>query len=206
MIDVEVEDPAWTSAIPNAPEIARRAASAVGTARAVGDFTILLTDDATVRDLNRRFRDQDDATNVLSFPAGPFPQSLLFPCGGNTAEARHGGDPTVRSESPDAAAPFVLAQAGATPPAGEDNRYVGPSKYLGDLALAYGVCAREAAAQNKTLASHLSHLVIHGVLHLLGYDHLDDADADRMEAVERTILARLNIADPYAGDDHVEPA
>ena len=70
--------------------------------------------------------------------------------------------------------------------------------HLGDIALALGVCAREAAEQGKTLAAHLQHLTAHGVLHLLGYDHETDADAEVMEAKERRILASLGVADPYA--------
>ena len=70
--------------------------------------------------------------------------------------------------------------------------------HLGDVVLAYGVCAAEAEAQGKTLSDHLSHLVVHGVLHLLGRDHEDDAEAEEMEAEEREILAGLGVADPYA--------
>jgi len=68
---------------------------------------------------------------------------------------------------------------------------------LGDIALAFGVCAREAAEQGKTLAAHLQHLTAHGVLHLLGYDHESDVEAEAMEAKERAILATLGVADPY---------
>lgn len=79
-----------------------------------------------------------------------------------------------------------------------------PEDHLGDVALAYGVCAVEAGAQGKALADHLQHLVTHGVLHLLGYDHETDAEAAEMEGLERQILAGLGIADPYGaerGDD-----
>ena len=72
--------------------------------------------------------------------------------------------------------------------------------HLGDIVLAYGVCASEAQAQGKTLSDHLSHLVVHGVLHLLGRDHEDDAEAEEMEAEEREILAELGVSDPYAAD------
>ena len=68
---------------------------------------------------------------------------------------------------------------------------------LGDIVLAFETCASEAATQGKTLVDHLTHLVVHGVLHLLGRDHQDDAEAEAMEAEERSILAGLGIADPY---------
>jgi probable rRNA maturation factor len=76
--------------------------------------------------------------------------------------------------------------------------------HLGDIVLAFGVCATEAQTQGKTLADHLSHLVVHGVLHLLGRDHEDDAEAEEMEAEEREILAQIGVADPYAADS-LEP-
>lgn len=70
---------------------------------------------------------------------------------------------------------------------------------LGDIAIAYDTAAREAAAEDKRLADHVSHLAAHGFLHLLGHDHVDPAEAGRMEALETRIMARLGIADPYAG-------
>ncbi|MBP7701929.1 MAG: rRNA maturation RNase YbeY [Phenylobacterium sp.] len=79
-----------------------------------------------------------------------------------------------------------------------------PEGHLGDIALAFGVCASEAAEQGKPLAHHLQHLVAHGVLHLLGYDHETDAEAEHMEGLERVILAGLGVPDPYAAEqgDH----
>jgi probable rRNA maturation factor len=71
---------------------------------------------------------------------------------------------------------------------------------LGDVVLAFGTIAGEAAAQGKTLQDHLAHLVVHGVLHLLGLDHEEAAEAERMEALETTILAGLGVADPYAAE------
>ena len=143
MIEVEIEDPTWTDDLPDAVALVERAAVvALGTV--AGDVVVLLTDDAAVQEINARFRDRDQPTNVLSFPAA------------------------------ESAAP-----------------------HLGDLMLAHGVCAAEAAAQGKTLADHLTHLTIHGVLHLLGRDHVDEAEAEAMEAEERTLLASLGVADPY---------
>jgi probable rRNA maturation factor len=70
--------------------------------------------------------------------------------------------------------------------------------YLGDVAVAYGVTSAEARAQKKSFADHATHLVVHGVLHLLGYDHEDAHAAKIMEPLETKILGELGIADPYA--------
>ena len=147
MIEVEIEDEAWTAALPDAVAVVERAAT-VALGAVEGDVVVLLTDDAAVHDLNLRFRDRDRPTNVLSFPAA------------------------------ESAAP-----------------------HLGDLVLALGVCATEAAAQGKSLADHLTHLTVHGVLHLLGRDHVEEVEAEAMEAEERTLLASLGVADPYRPHD-----
>lgn len=150
MIDIEIEDPAWTAALPDAePLVLAAATAALENEGAVGEgVTLLLTDDAAVRELNARFRDKDSPTNVLSFPAPP-----------------------------------------------------NPEKHLGDVALAFGVCAREAGEQGKPLGHHLQHLVVHGVLHLLGYDHMSEDEAEAMEGLERVILAGLGVPDPYAASE-----
>ena len=76
----------------------------------------------------------------------------------------------------------------------------GPELMLGDIILARGICAAEAAEKEVSLESHAAHLMVHGTLHLLGYDHMDDASAADMEAREVRALARMGIADPYEGD------
>lgn len=72
---------------------------------------------------------------------------------------------------------------------------------LGDLVICAPVVEREAGEQGKSLEAHWAHLVIHGCLHLLGYDHIEEAEAEEMEALERTLLAELGHPDPYADDD-----
>ncbi len=71
---------------------------------------------------------------------------------------------------------------------------------LGDIAISYDTCAREAAEAGKTLADHTTHLIVHGLLHLLGYDHTCDRDATLMEETEVKILGTLGIDDPYSLD------
>ena len=88
---------------------------------------------------------------------------------------------------------FPMAEAAELAGASEP----GPELMLGDIILARGVCAAEAAAKSIPLDRHAAHLMVHGTLHLLGYDHQDDAAATDMEARETRALARLGIADPY---------
>ena len=80
---------------------------------------------------------------------------------------------------------------------GADVQMPGAPVHLGDIVLAFGVCRDEAVEQCKSLENHLTHLVVHGVLHLLGRDHEEEAEAEAMEAEERTLLAGLGVADPY---------
>jgi len=114
------------------------------------ELSLVFTDNAHIRRLNAQWRQQDKATNVLSFPA------------------------------------FAVK-------AGEQ-----PQALLGDVILAYETVKAEAELENKPLDNHISHLLLHGCLHLLGYDHETAADAAVMEALERDILADLTIDDPYA--------
>lgn len=88
---------------------------------------------------------------------------------------------------------------------GEVEPVPGAPILLGDVILAHGTVAAEAETQGKALAEHATHLVVHGVLHLLGYDHETDEDADRMERLEARILDGLGIADPYLDGARPEP-
>lgn len=73
----------------------------------------------------------------------------------------------------------------------------GPDPELGDIAIAYETCAKEASGAGKTFADHVMHLLVHGILHLLGYDHIRDRDATLMEGMETKILGKMGIDDPY---------
>lgn len=88
------------------------------------------------------------------------------------------------------------AEEGALPDLPEPGAADDP-EHLGDIAISYDTCAAEAAEAQKPMADHVAHLIVHGLLHVLGYDHIRDADAELMEAAEVRILARLGLSDPY---------
>jgi probable rRNA maturation factor len=97
-------------------------------------------------------------------------------------------------------APTNVLSFPMTSPDELDELPEGAEAMLGDIILAQGVCSREATEKNITIADHATHLVVHGMLHLLGYDHMNEGEAEEMEAIEQRALARLGIADPYAID------
>jgi len=157
-IAVIARDPLWRDAEPRFEDLARRAAEAVfcheGARHGLGgqvEASIVLADDALVRDLNRTYRHQDRPTNVLSFANDGRPEGVMGPC------------------------------------------------LLGDVVLARETVLREARDQGKSVAEHMSHLVVHGLLHLLGFDHDETTQAERMEAIEVAILAGIGIDNPYGG-------
>jgi probable rRNA maturation factor len=151
-IDLAVEAGNWPQEAELGRLVEAAAMAAFAETGAVGrsELSVVFSDDAHIRKLNAGWRGKDKPTNVLSFPAFPFPRG------------------------------------GPLPP------------MLGDIVLAAETVAREAALENKPLQDHIVHLVIHGLLHLLGYDHETEAEAEEMESIERAALARLAIPDPYA--------
>lgn len=144
IIEMQVRSPLWDAEPTAADTVCAAIQAAAALVPAQGEVSVLLTDDAAVRRLNREWRKVDKPTNVLSFPA-----------------AKPGG------------------------------------ALIGDIAIAYETLRREAAGEGKAFLHHLSHLAVHGFLHLLGYDHQTDSQADAMEGIERAALARLDVADPY---------
>jgi probable rRNA maturation factor len=108
-----------------------------------GEISVVLADDAFVRELNRTYRGKDKPTNVLSFPS---------------------------------------------------------DEHLGDIVLAFETVASEAAQQGKSFKAHAQHLLVHGTLHLLGYDHEQEAQAEEMEGLEVKILKKLGVANPYLSE------
>ena len=153
-----------------AQSIVRKAvlAAAKAASTAPAGLAIVLSNDSAIKALNRDWRGKNTATNVLSFPAVPV---------GSAQAAGKSGKKTSQKTS-DKSGP--------------------PIPYIGDIVIAYQTTAREAAAEGKPFGHHLAHLAVHGFLHLLGYDHENDRDAEKMESLERRILRRLAVPDPYA--------
>lgn len=151
-VDVGQESELWGS-LAAIDALAGRAIGMAARMAGVGlmkgaEVSVMLSDDARVREVNRAWRTIDKPTNVLSFPA---------------------------------------AEAGK----------VTSAPFLGDIILAFETVEREAADEGKPFADHVAHLIVHGFLHLIGYDHATDEDAERMEALEVRVLAELGITDPY---------
>jgi probable rRNA maturation factor len=92
----------------------------------------------------------------------------------------------------------------STPRPGPGCGKIAQPRPLGDIAIAYETMRKEADEESKAFDHHLSHLAVHGFLHLIGYDHETEEDADAMEALETEILAQLGIPDPYAGQERVD--
>jgi probable rRNA maturation factor len=150
-VDIQIASPLW-DAQPQASQTVRDAIAAAATALSTGagEVSVVLTDDETIRILNRDWRKIDKATNVLSFPA------------------------------PDTA---------------------GAEKMFGDIVIAHETLARECDEEDRIFLDHLAHLSVHGFLHLIGYDHQTDSDADAMEALESKIMIAMKRPDPYLGRD-----
>ena len=143
-IDILVHADGW----PDCAALSARAIAAAAQqldAPREGELSLVLSDDAQIRALNRDYRNKDKATNVLSFP-----------------------------------------QMG---------------RLLGDIVLARETVEREAREKNISFEAHLTHLIIHGWLHLQGFDHETDASAEDMEAIEIAALAKLGIDNPYQVSD-----
>lgn len=116
------------------------------------ELSVRIVDEAEMIELNHRFRNKDQTTNVLSFPADVLPELEIA--------------------------------------------------LLGDIAICAAVIEREAQQQGKSLDAHYAHISIHGALHLAGYDHIKDSDAEQMEALEIRILKSLGYNDPYHYKHH----
>ena len=169
-LTVEVQRRVRKWAPPRA-DIAAWASTALGR-RAVGrELGVRVVGRTESRRLNARYRGRDKPTNVLSFPAIEMPAA-----GPKRAKV----------------APFVSGSK--APQATFDSRMIRP---LGDLVICPDVLRAEAREQHKSLRAHWAHLVVHGALHLVGYDHENAADANRMERREISVLRRLGFPNPY---------
>jgi len=149
-LSVDLQIASTAADLPSARDLQRWAAKAFQ-GESPCEVTIRVVDEQEGRELNRRYRDRDYATNVLSFP--------------------------------------FEAPPGITVP------------LLGDLVICAPVVAREAHAQHKSSDAHWAHMVIHGMLHLQGYDHEEEAQATVMEGLEVELLAALDIPNPYGTEE-----
>ena len=162
IIDLTIDDPSWLDDMPGADEEARKACIAALETTCPGSdlvVSLVMSNDRSVATLNRRWRNIEGPTDVLSFPS----------------ERR---------------CPGIAPLAAAASPEGS-------AVELGDIVIARETLVRDALEHVRPLHDHLAHIVVHGTLHLLGYEHETDDDAEAMETMEQTVLAGLGIPDPY---------
>jgi probable rRNA maturation factor len=173
---ISIESNLWRG-LPRARALARETVAACVAegeiaVREGAAVSLCLADDARLHALNLRWRGMDKPTNVLSFPSAP--RALVDAVADRVSRAQ-------RARLQPAVAPKSA-----------------PIATLGDIALAYETLKREAEELDVPLADHYRRLIAHGFLHLIGYDHQTDEEAERMEALETRILARVGAAHPYA--------
>ena len=149
-IDIQIQSPVW-DVQPLAEQTVRAAVAAAAAALAIvaGEVSVVLTDDAAIRALNREWRSIDKATDVLSFPAAKS----------------------------------------------------GNGTFLGDIVIAFETLSRECSDEGRVFLHHLAHLTVHGFLHLIGYDHQTDSEAEEMEGLESRIMTRMKMPDPNLARD-----
>jgi probable rRNA maturation factor len=172
---IAVQNPSRSRRVPDATCIERWVRHALGPAGGKGavrqsEVTVRFVSSSEAVALNERFRGRDYAPDVLSFPYGD-----------------DGVDGVDR----------VVGADGAGGPEGSAGN---AGRVRGDIAICPAIVAREAAEQGKPFEAHLAHLVVHGVLHLRGYDHVEDRDAARMERLESRLVIALGLGDPWAAE------
>ena len=182
-VDIVVDSTLWRSRR-NAKALVQRAIAeaAAAVSASDGEVAVVLTDDKAIRTLNRDWRRKDAPTNVLSFPMTENPS------------------PAPRKRR--AAATRAETKTKAETKTGNGSKVAGVKArgqplLFGDIVIAYETTEREARAERKPFAHHLAHLAVHGFLHLVGYDHAADSEAEAMEGLETAILARMGVPDPY---------
>lgn len=134
------------------------------------EISVILCDDTTIHDINRDHRGKDKPTNILSFPTLEGGDMMMPPMHNDNKNADNENDPNISAAYP-------------TP--------------IGDLILSYDRVIDESHDQEKPKLHHLIHLIIHGCLHLMGYDHIDEKQASIMEKIEIDILDSFGVKNPY---------
>jgi probable rRNA maturation factor len=174
-LEISVEHDAWNKDI-DIKSTATECVDAVFAELKLNHYNVeicfLFTNDDEMRMLNKTYRGVDKSTSVLSFPSNVQKEMLHD---------------------------FVYCDdLGEDPLSGDDNSYCCCNAcILGSIVFAHETAEYESKNQNKTMKDHLRHLIVHSVLHLLGYDHASDREAEQMEKLEIKILEKLNVANPY---------
>ncbi|WP_405327503.1 rRNA maturation RNase YbeY [Ruminobacter sp.] len=188
------------------------ATAAITGFRPEAEITIRIVEPEESHELNLEYRGKDRPTNVLSFPATE-DDDVFFYDDEDADEEEYDDADAEDAESvseSEAEAEEYTAEIDRNELEGaeelsddeDDGQNPFDGLYIGDLVICRDVVEREAREQNKPLEAHWAHMIVHGCLHLLGFDHIDDEEAEEMEGHETEIMTSLGFDDPYRDDEY----
>lgn len=180
------------SNIPSMEQFTRFATAAVSRFRENAELTIRIVEPDESHELNLQYRGKDRPTNVLSFPATSDDDFVIDP---DFYAADEDDEENTEENAPAGVSDATFSEELDL----EGNPFI--NDYIGDLVICKEVVEREAREQNKPLEAHWAHMVVHGCLHLLGFDHIIDSEAEIMEGHETEIMVSMGFRDPYIDDE-----
>ncbi len=198
--------------LPSIENMLKYATAAITGFRPEAEITIRIVEPEESHELNLEYRGKDRPTNVLSFPATE-DDDVFFYDDEDADEEEYDDADAEDAESvseSEAEAEEYTAEIDRNELEGaeelsddeDDGQNPFDGLYIGDLVICRDVVEREAREQNKPLEAHWAHMIVHGCLHLLGFDHIDDEEAEEMEGHETEIMTSLGFDDPYRDDEY----
>ena len=197
--------------LPSIENMLKYATAAITGFRPEAEITIRIVEPEESHELNLEYRGKDRPTNVLSFPATEDDDVFFYDDDADEEEYDDADAEDAESvNESEAEAEEYTAEIDRNELEGaeelsedeDDGQNPFDGLYIGDLVICRDVVEREAREQNKPLEAHWAHMIVHGCLHLLGFDHIDDEEAEEMEGHETEIMTSLGFDDPYRDDEY----
>jgi probable rRNA maturation factor len=196
--------------LPSIENMLKYATAAITGFRPEAEITIRIVEPEESHELNLEYRGKDRPTNVLSFPATEDDDVFFYDDEDADEEEYDDADAEDAESVNESEAEEYTVEIDRNELEGaeelsddeDDGQNPFDGLYIGDLVICRDVVEREAREQNKPLEAHWAHMIVHGCLHLLGFDHIDDEEAEEMEGHETEIMTSLGFDDPYRDDEY----